>query len=294
MASWPSRRLSHPPPQAPGASKLAAPPRRDHHPLQAGGRAPPGPDHGSHHEHRLPRPGLRKDLHRRGDPVHRGFAGGAGLHDRRRHDGHQPSQRIQRRQAASCSCRERVHASSTDSPRPRCQPRSRSSRSSGPANQIVGLPYIYGGGHASFISPGYDCSGTVSFALHGASLLSTPEDSSEFECFGSHGAGRWVDDLRQPRSRLHDGRRTAPGHELGRRPFEPAGSALASAAPRKRRVRRSPPPRALARAVGYACGRRPVADRSPSGNAIGGSDGRLGRAHVYRREGEGLQAAGSG
>ncbi len=59
-------------------------------------------------------------------------------------------------------------------------------------NQIVGLPYIYGGGHASFISPGYDCSGTVSFALHGASLLSSPEDSTEFESFGSHGAGRWV------------------------------------------------------------------------------------------------------
>jgi len=34
-------------------------------------------------------------------------------------------------------------------------------------NQIVGLPYIFGGGHASFSSPGYDCSGTVSFALHG-------------------------------------------------------------------------------------------------------------------------------
>ncbi len=59
-------------------------------------------------------------------------------------------------------------------------------------NQIVGLPYIFGGGHASFVSPGYDCSGTVSFALHGGNLLSTPEDSSEFEKWGSHGAGRWV------------------------------------------------------------------------------------------------------
>ena len=59
-------------------------------------------------------------------------------------------------------------------------------------NQIIGLPYIYGGGHGSFTDNGYDCSGTVSFALHGASLLSTPEDSSEFEHFGSHGAGRWV------------------------------------------------------------------------------------------------------
>jgi cell wall-associated NlpC family hydrolase len=59
-------------------------------------------------------------------------------------------------------------------------------------NQIIGLPYIYGGGHASFTSPGYDCSGTVSFALHGANLLKTPEDSSEFERYGSHGIGRWV------------------------------------------------------------------------------------------------------
>ncbi len=59
-------------------------------------------------------------------------------------------------------------------------------------NEIVGLPYIYGGGHASFISPGYDCSGTVSFALHGADLLTQPEDSSEFMGWGSGGVGRWV------------------------------------------------------------------------------------------------------
>ncbi len=60
------------------------------------------------------------------------------------------------------------------------------------ANQIIGLPYIYGGGHASFTSPGYDCSGTVSFALHGANLLSTPMDSSEFMVWSSHGPGRYV------------------------------------------------------------------------------------------------------
>jgi cell wall-associated NlpC family hydrolase len=59
-------------------------------------------------------------------------------------------------------------------------------------NQIVGLPYIYGGGHASFISPGYDCSGTVSYALHGANLLSTPMDSTEFEGWGGGGVGTWV------------------------------------------------------------------------------------------------------
>jgi hypothetical protein len=60
------------------------------------------------------------------------------------------------------------------------------------ANQIIGLPYIYGGGHSSFSSPGYDCSGTVSFALHGAGLLALPLDSSEFESWGSHGQGRWI------------------------------------------------------------------------------------------------------
>jgi cell wall-associated NlpC family hydrolase len=59
-------------------------------------------------------------------------------------------------------------------------------------NQLIGLPYVFGGGHASFVASGYDCSGTVSFALHGASLLATPEDSSEFMGWGSHGVGRWV------------------------------------------------------------------------------------------------------
>jgi cell wall-associated NlpC family hydrolase len=60
-------------------------------------------------------------------------------------------------------------------------------------NQLIGLPYIYGGGHnMTFISPGYDCSGTVSFALHGAALLTAPEDSSEFMAWGSAGVGGWV------------------------------------------------------------------------------------------------------
>ncbi len=59
-------------------------------------------------------------------------------------------------------------------------------------DQIIGLPYIYGGGHGSFTSPGYDCSGTVSFALHGGNLLASPEDSSEFMGWDSSGVGRWV------------------------------------------------------------------------------------------------------
>ena len=60
-------------------------------------------------------------------------------------------------------------------------------------NELIGLPYIYGGGHnAAFSSPGYDCSGTVSFALHGAALLNAPLDSGEFESWGAAGEGRWV------------------------------------------------------------------------------------------------------
>lgn len=61
------------------------------------------------------------------------------------------------------------------------------------ANKIVGLPYLWGGGHASWSSPGgYDCSGTVSFALHGANLLSSPLVSGDFESWGAPGRGQWI------------------------------------------------------------------------------------------------------
>ena len=60
------------------------------------------------------------------------------------------------------------------------------------ANSIDTKPYIYAGGHASWNAPGYDCSGAVSFVLHGAGLLSSPEDSTGLESFGSAGKGQWV------------------------------------------------------------------------------------------------------
>jgi cell wall-associated NlpC family hydrolase len=59
-------------------------------------------------------------------------------------------------------------------------------------DELIGLPYIYGGGHGSWKSPGYDCSGSVSYALHGDDLLPAPEDSSEFEGFGGKGQGEWI------------------------------------------------------------------------------------------------------
>jgi len=61
------------------------------------------------------------------------------------------------------------------------------------ANSIVGKPYVYGGGHnTSFKGRGYDCSGTVSFALHGGDLLKSPLDSSSFMRWGAAGAGDWI------------------------------------------------------------------------------------------------------
>jgi peptidoglycan hydrolase-like protein with peptidoglycan-binding domain len=60
------------------------------------------------------------------------------------------------------------------------------------ANQIIDKPYIYAGGHASWIADGYDCSGSVSYALHGGNLLNSPEDSTELESYGSAGPGNWI------------------------------------------------------------------------------------------------------
>jgi peptidoglycan hydrolase-like protein with peptidoglycan-binding domain len=60
------------------------------------------------------------------------------------------------------------------------------------ANRIAHTPYIWGGGHASFNASGYDCSGSVSYALHGGHLLSSPEVSGSFESYGGPGAGQWI------------------------------------------------------------------------------------------------------
>lgn len=60
------------------------------------------------------------------------------------------------------------------------------------ANSIADTPYIWGGGHGSFDSSGYDCSGSVSFALHGGGLLDSPLDSTGLETWGTDGPGNWI------------------------------------------------------------------------------------------------------
>ncbi len=60
------------------------------------------------------------------------------------------------------------------------------------ANTIVGRPYVWGGGHASWYSRGYDCSGAVSYALGAGGFLATPLNSSRLESWGEPGQGRWL------------------------------------------------------------------------------------------------------
>ncbi len=60
------------------------------------------------------------------------------------------------------------------------------------ANRIRTTPYIWGGGHRSWSSRGYDCSGAVSYALHGGDLLGSPLVSGSFMNWGAAGPGRWI------------------------------------------------------------------------------------------------------
>jgi cell wall-associated NlpC family hydrolase len=60
------------------------------------------------------------------------------------------------------------------------------------ANRITRKPYRYGGGHRRFRDSGYDCSGAVSYVLHGAGLLDHPLDSSGLARWGSRGRGSWI------------------------------------------------------------------------------------------------------
>jgi hypothetical protein len=100
------------------------------------------------------------------------------------------------------------------------------------ANKIARKPYRYGGGHGSFRSHGYDCSGAVSYALHGAGLLSKPLDSSDFMKWGDPGVGKWITIY------------TNPGHAFAviaglRLDTSPAGDPSGLRGPRWRPVLRS-------------------------------------------------------
>ncbi len=60
------------------------------------------------------------------------------------------------------------------------------------ANKIRLKPYIWGGGHGRWWDAGYDCSGSVSYALHGGKFLDSPLPSGPMEKWGLEGEGRWI------------------------------------------------------------------------------------------------------
>jgi hypothetical protein len=60
------------------------------------------------------------------------------------------------------------------------------------ADRIRTKPYIWGGGHARWQDRGYDCSGSVSYALHGGEFLESPLPSGPMESWGLEGEGRWI------------------------------------------------------------------------------------------------------
>jgi cell wall-associated NlpC family hydrolase len=60
------------------------------------------------------------------------------------------------------------------------------------ANRIRTKPYVWGGGHGRWWDGGYDCSGAVSYALHGGELIDSPLPSGPMERWGSPGPGRWI------------------------------------------------------------------------------------------------------
>lgn len=59
-------------------------------------------------------------------------------------------------------------------------------------NKIAKMPYIYGGGHGKWEDAGYDCSGSVSYALHGAGLLDESMASGGFMTWAQPGPGQWI------------------------------------------------------------------------------------------------------
>lgn len=59
-------------------------------------------------------------------------------------------------------------------------------------NGIARTPYLWGGGHGKWQDKGYDCSGSVSFALASAGLLDRSLTSGQLKAWGKPGKGKWV------------------------------------------------------------------------------------------------------
>ena len=90
------------------------------------------------------------------------------------------------------------------------------------ANSIATTPYVWGGGHGSFYSSGYDCSGAVSFALYGGGLLDTPLTSRRAGELRRTRPRQWITIYANADPRLRGDRRAALGHGRRRPRHRPA------------------------------------------------------------------------
>ncbi len=156
------------------------------------------------------------------------------------------------------------------------------------ANEIIGKPYRYGGGHRlGFKDRGYDCSGTVSYALNGAGVLKRPAGLIELLALGRRRPGAVDHRLHEPGARLRRDRRPAAGHQRRRRPGGRQGPALAARAALDQGLQGAASRRSVARP------RAPSAARlsPPPDPASRRPHARHGRTDVSRHQVEDLEAA---
>jgi len=99
--------------------------------------------------------------------------------------------RLQRRQAAAARQAASATTATEQAPAPTGGGGDVVSRVVAAANQIATTPYVWGGGHGG-ASGGYDCSGSISYALAAGGLLSSPLDSTGFMSWGAPGPGSHI------------------------------------------------------------------------------------------------------
>ena len=144
------------------------------------------------------------------------------------------------------------------------------------ANTIQDKPYKYGGGHAKIEDNGYDCSGTVSYALIHAGLLESPLPSGPFMRWGARGRGQWITVFANGGPRLRGDRRPAARHQL----LAPRASPPSASTPRRSSAapagaRRSARPAASASATPSASSADPDRRTARPGAAAPTPDGTL-------------------
>ena len=125
-------------------------------------------------------------------------------------------------------------------------------------NAIAGLPYLYGGGHGGFKATAYDCSGSISYALAAAGLVTSPMASGPFMSWGEAGPGKWITVYANPGHAFM----VVAGWRFDTSALRGGGTRWTRADAPHRRLRRAPPAGPVAR------GATPPARRSAGGRRL--------------------------